>query len=678
METAGTRKTMQPADLADVSSVGDPRVSPDGRTVAVVVSTVDLATNSYRSRIWMVPVDGSGRPRPFSGGGASRDSRPRWAPDGSMLAFVSHRIERGSQIVTLPVGSGGEAVTVVEWPEEVEALEWSPDGKFLAFIARAADPSTYGPAITTDKDRPPRRVSRFTSRLDNVGWTMDRPSRVFVVAADGETSPVPLDGPNPDGSDVAGMCWSPDSRRVAWCQGVSEDWDLELRSPLVVAATDGRDDPITIAAASTLSRPCWSPDGATIAVVTDDRFDPPRNGQIAVVALGASESDPLAEPDVLTHRLDRHCASSLAGARSPQWAEGHLWFQVDDRGSVHLYRVASDGASAPEAMVTGEIVVSGFDVAESTVAYTAISPESPGELFVLVDGASRRVTSFNCDVAERIGVAAPERFEVALADGEVVDAWYLAPTGTPRGATLLNIHGGPFAQYSGSFAEEFAIQAGAGFGVLWCNPRGSSGRSEAWGRAVRGPKCDHDAGSGWGGVDASDVLAALDAGIERFSLDPRRIGVLGGSYGGYLTSWLVGHTDRFSAACSERAVNNQLAMVWTSDIGTTFQRGYVGVSHLDDPGEYLRMSPVTYARAINTPLLILHSEADLRCPISQAEELWVALRSLGRVVEFVRFPGSSHELSRSGPPRQRVARQQLILEFFDRYLPMPVGRSSGS
>ncbi|GAC1309600.1 MAG: S9 family peptidase [Acidimicrobiales bacterium] len=644
--------------------------------MAVAVTTVDLATNAYRGRIWMVPVDGSGRPRPFSGGGASRDSRPRWAPDGSALAFVSHRIDRGSQIMTLPVGVGGEAVTVAEWPEEVEALEWSPDGTSLAFIARAADPATYGPGITADKDRPPRRLRRFTSRLDDVGWTMDRPSRVFVVPVDGETSPVLMDGPNPDGSDVAGMCWSPDSKRLAWCQGVADDWDLELRSALVVADKEGGDGPIAISAAATLSRPSWSPDGATIAVVTDDRFDPPRNGQIAVVALG--ESGSLGEPDVLTHRLDRHCASSLAGARAPQWVGGHLWFQVDDRGSVHLYRVPSHGAGAPEAMVSGEIVVSGFDVAESTVAYTAISPESPGELFVIADGATRRVTSFNCDAAERIGVVAPERFEVALPDGEAVDAWYLAPTGPSRGATLLNIHGGPFAQYSGSFFEEFTVQAGAGFGVLWCNPRGSSGRSEAWGRAIRGPKCEHDAGSGWGGVDASDVLAVLDAGIERFSLDPRRIGVLGGSYGGYLTSWLIGHTDRFAAACSERAVNNQLAMVWTSDIGTTFQRGYVGVSHLDDPGEYLRMSPVTYSRAINTPLLILHSEGDLRCPISQAEELWVALRSLGRDVEFLRFPGSSHELSRSGPPRQRVARHELILEFFDRYLPMPAGAPAGS
>jgi dipeptidyl aminopeptidase/acylaminoacyl peptidase len=157
--------------------------------------------------------------------------------------------------------------------------------------------------------------------------------------------------------------------------------------------------------------------------------------------------------------------------------------------------------------------------------------------------------------------------------------------------------------------------------------------------------------------------------VDRFpEIDPDRLGVLGGSYGGFMTSWVVGHTDRFRAACSERAVNNQLTMAWTSDIGTYFEAGYFGVTHLEDPGEFLRQSPITYADAITTPLLILHSEQDLRCPISQAEELFVALRLRGREVEFVRFPGASHELSRSGPPRQRVERAQIILEWFRRHL----------
>lgn len=671
-------QTMQPRDLGRVASVTDPQVAPDGSRVAVTVTTVDLKANRYRSRVWLVGIDGSSRPTPFTRGGEARDSRARWSPDGATVAFVSHRVEAETQILTLPVDTGGEPVVVATWPEDVEALEWSPDGRRLAFIARAPDPDTYGPDIRDDRDRPPRRVTRFTNRLDNVGWTMDRPNRVFVVDADGETPPVEVSGPSPDGSDVAGVAWSPDSRHLAWCQGVAPDWDLDLRAPLVIAPAPGVDGAIRVVAESfELNRPAWSPDGSAVAVVCGDRFNPPRNNHVAVLALNGGEHDGDAQPRVLTRELDRNCAPFLAGARAPKWVGDELWFQAEDRGRLHLYRVPADGTAAPEVVVGGDVVITGFDTAAGTVAYTATTAESPGELYATnADGSPRRLTAFNSEFARAAGLVPPERFVVVAADGEEIDAWHLAPTGPPRGATLLNIHGGPFSQYTGAYNEDFAVQAGAGFDVVWCNPRGSSGRSEAWGRAIRGPKCAEEPGTGWGGVDADDVMAVLDAAVVRFGLDPERIGVLGGSYGGYMTSWLIGHSDRFAAACSERAVNNQLAMVWTSDIGTTFQRGYGGASHLEDPGEYLRMSPVTYASAITTPLLILHSESDLRCPISQAEELWVALRLLCREVEFIRFPGSGHELTRSGPPRQRVQRSELILDFFDRHLAPPKDATS--
>lgn len=206
-------------------------------------------------------------------------------------------------------------------------------------------------------------------------------------------------------------------------------------------------------------------------------------------------------------------------------------------------------------------------------------------------------------------------------------------------------------QYGNHFFDEFQFQVGAGFGVLYCNPRGSSGYSEQWGRAVRWPGCAHDPGSGWGGVDFEDVMACVDEACRRFDwVDAERIGILGGSYGGFMTSWAIGHTERFKAACSERACNNLLSMEHSADIAG-FLRSYVGVSYLDDPDAYLRYSPVSYIRDMTTPLLIVHSEDDLRCPINQAEELFVGLRLLGRDPELVRFPGENLELSRSGAPR---------------------------
>jgi dipeptidyl aminopeptidase/acylaminoacyl peptidase len=247
----------------------------------------------------------------------------------------------------------------------------------------------------------------------------------------------------------------------------------------------------------------------------------------------------------------------------------------------------------------------------------------------------------------------------------------MAPVGAGAGRrypTLLNIHGGPFTQYGNKFFDEFQIEAGAGFGVVYCNPRGSSGYSEAWGRAIRWPEAKVDPGSGWGGVDFDDVMACVAEAERRFPwIDPGRIGVLGGSYGGYLTSWIIGHTDRFRAACSERACNDLLTLEQTSDIGSSF-RACVGKTHLEAPELYQRQSPITYVENMTTPVLILHSEQDLRCPIGQAEELFVALRMLGRDPVMIRFPAESHELSRAGSPRHRVQRAELILDWFKQQL----------
>ena len=230
------------------------------------------------------------------------------------------------------------------------------------------------------------------------------------------------------------------------------------------------------------------------------------------------------------------------------------------------------------------------------------------------------------------------------------------------------IHGGPFTQYGNRFFDEAQLYARAGYVVLLSNPRGSSGRETAWGRAIVGPKVRNDPGTGWGSVDYDDLMAVVDVALERYPfIDGERLGVLGGSYGGYMTSWIIGHTDRFKAACSERAVNNLLTQEYTSDIATAF-RMLVGVNHLDDPTEYLSRSPISYVQRITTPVLIVHSENDLRCPIEQAEQLFVALRTLGKEVEFVRFPAENHELSRSGSPIHRVQRAELILEFFGKHL----------
>ncbi len=336
---------------------------------------------------------------------------------------------------------------------------------------------------------------------------------------------------------------------------------------------------------------------------------------------------------------------------------------------THVYRVAADGFGAPELVVGGERVVSGFDLVDGQLVFAASEATALDELFV----GERRLTRVGAAFAEGRELCPVERFTAVSADGSEVEAWIMKPAGFEPGCsypTLLNVHGGPYGQYGVGFFDEFQVYAGAGYAVVFCNPRGSSGYGEAWARAIRGGGSGDpgDPGPGWGSVDYEDCMAAIEEAARRFDfVDGERLGVIGGSYGGYMTSWIVAHTDRFKAAVSERSVNQFVSQWGSSDFGWD-SKGYLGSFLHEDVDAYLRLSPATYAESIHTPLLILHSENDLRCPIEQGEHLFVTLRLLKRPVEMVRFPAESHELTRSGNPVHRVQRFNIVLEWFDRYL----------
>jgi dipeptidyl aminopeptidase/acylaminoacyl peptidase len=651
---------MQPDDIADLTDVSDPRVSPDGRVIAVVVTTIDVDANEYRKRIWAVPVEGSG-PRPLTSG-RHRDTTPRWSPDGTQLAFVSHREGegKGAQLWLLPA-AGGEPELVAGHSEDIEAVAWSPDGTRLAYNARVRDEERYRPE--RDKDRTARRVEVLAPRFDGVGWTLDRRKQVFVVDATPGGSPVQVtDGP----FDHTGVSWAPDGSALVTSAARHPGWDVDGATDLYLLDPAGKSEPTRLTETGpAYSLAAWSPDGTAIACCASDRRVIPTHGRVATVDASTGAVT------VLTGDYDRNCCSQLAGAREPLWDQGRLLFQADDHGNVPLLAVASGGPV--DVLVEGDRMVTGFDLAGGTLAVVVTDPLSLPEVGI-VDGPGgevRLLTSFGASLSA-VELSSPERFVATSADGTEVEAWLMRPVGAEAGAqypTLVNIHGGPFSQYGNRLFDEFQLQTGAGYCVVYSNPRGSSGYSEAFGRAIRGPKATQEPGSGWGGVDFEDLMAVVDTAVASFDcVDGTRLGVLGGSYGGYLTSWTIGHTDRFKAAVSERAVNNVLTMTWTSDIGVVFNGGYLGVSHLDDPGEYLRQSPVSAVRDMTTPVLILHSEEDWRCPISQAEELWVALHLLGRDVEFVRFPGEGHELTRSGAPRHRIERARIIADWFGRKL----------
>jgi dipeptidyl aminopeptidase/acylaminoacyl peptidase len=641
---------MTPEDLYDLRWVLDARLSPDGATLAYVVCEIDRTTNEYVSAIWTMPLDGSREARQLTSG-SKRDLDPRWAPDGRVIAFTSNRDGEQAQLYVIDA-HGGEAAKLTALAEDVEEIAWSPDGRTIAFSSRVRDPA-YDE--TDERRRAPRRFRRLQFKLDDVGWTGDRRQHLFTIATDGSESPRQLtDGDFEDATPA----WSPDGARIAFVSNRDDDWDLStVRDVYVIESAGGEPKPVTDGE-GIADLPQWSPDGSLIAFqLTPGDFDEPRHARIAVV-------DPSSRiVTTLTDALDRNCGPYPA-IRPPQWTSaGRLAFGVEDAGNTHLYEVGIADRSV-ERIVGGERSITGWDFAAGKLVYLASTPTGLPEAFT----GDRRLTHVQAAFTESRSIVDAERFTAVSPDGAEVDAWIMRPAGFVEGRrypVLLNIHGGPFAQYGNRFFDEFQVQAGAGYVVLYSNPRGSSGYSEEWGRAIRGPGRE---GPGWGTVDYDDVIAVVDTALERYDFcDPDRLGVLGGSYGGYLTSWIVAHNHRFKAACSERAVNDWPSMHGSSDAGWMF-KGYVGSFLFEDAEAWRAMSPTTHATRIDTPLLIMHSENDLRCNIEQAEQLFTTLRLLKKDVELVRWPGEGHELTRSGSPVHRVARFQIILEWFDRYL----------
>jgi dipeptidyl aminopeptidase/acylaminoacyl peptidase len=657
---------MKPEDVYELTSVADPRLSPVGRRVAYVVSRTDEEANAYRTAIWVATLDGSEEPKQFTSG-ERNDGSPRWSPDGRWLAFVSNRDgedekKAKGQLYVLPA-DGGEPRRLTDGKASVESIAWSPDSSRIAFARRVPDEAYEE---EDDRRRAPRRFTRVFFKLDGVGWIGDRRKHVFVVGVDGDDERQLTDGD----SENDGPRWSADGTRLVFSSMRGDRWDVEFAEALyeLEADADGAEPKRLTQPNESASNASPSPDGSLIAYIySPEDSTYPHHGQIAVVNADGSDRR------ILTTSLDRQCAP-FPLAREPVWDGDRIAFGIEDGGNVHLYTVAADGSGEPELLVGGEQSAGLYDLADGVLVYTASTYDRPHELF---GGDRKRLTSVADDFVAGRELADVERFTASSADGTEVDAWLVRPPGFDEGKrypVLLTIHGGPFSQYGTGFFDEVQVYAGAGYCVLFSNPRGGSGYSEDWGRAIRG--MGDDEGPGWGSVDYEDVMGVVDTALEKFPfLDADRLGVLGGSYGGYLTSWVVGHTKRFRAALSERSVNHLVSAFGSSDLFWVFERQFGGPMW-ENVDAWLRMSPATYARDIETPLLVVHSENDLRCNIEQGEHLFTVLRLLGKETEMLRFPAEGHELSRSGSPIHRVQRFEAILEWFGRYLTPAASRSA--
>jgi dipeptidyl aminopeptidase/acylaminoacyl peptidase len=630
---------LKPEDIYRLRLVGDPRLSPDATQVAFVVTQADEESNDYRSAIWIVSSDGSAEPRQLTFGG-KRDMMPRWSPDGSRVAFASNRSHDAPKLYVLPMSDGGEPQVITDLIEGVSSLAWSPDGSQIAFV------STVRGEIYDESDetkRPPRHITKLKHKADGRGLTSERFAHVFVIPSDGSAEPRQLTDGDFDHADPA---WSPDGKRLAVCANRDEDERTVFVDVHLIDVASGEISRLT-ASDAMYGKPVWSPDGATIAArVYPDIETAPRNGQIALIDVGSGNVT------IPTTPLDLQCGPYFA-PREPIWNGDRLLFPADDRGNTHLYALR-DGSAEP--LLTGDLVIADHDAVGDVLITNITTPTQTTELF----NGDVQLTHFE---EHDVPTSEPIRFSAGDVEG-----WAMPPIGAEPGKrypTLLFIHGGPFTQYGNGFFDEFQVAAGAGYVVVYSNPRGSSGYGDDWGRAIRGPI---SGGPGWGTVDYDDLMAVTDKAIDSFDfIDPDRLGVLGGSYGGFMTAWIVGHTDRFKAACAERGIYNVLSSIGTSD-GLWSSNSVWGGDPYAHADLMMQISPITYAEKISTPLLLIHSDQDHRCPIEQAEQMFTRLRLLGRDVEFVRFPHGTHDLSRAGAPRQRVFRFETILDWFGRKL----------
>jgi acylaminoacyl-peptidase len=632
---------VEPEALTAYAFLSEPSLSPDASLVAVSVHSALLDKDEYEGNLWLVPLK-KGEPRQLTTAG--KDSAPKFSPDGKRILFTSRREmgkdDKGNGLYVIPV-DGGEAMLLLRCKEGIEAPTWSPEGRRILFLSNVGE-----------DDEDVRTIKRINFWFNDKGFVYNLRKHAFIFdLATNEVRQL-----TQGDVDVVRAVWSHGGKQIAYIAG-TEDLRPYLQDLFILDVASGTAAQLTkhtmeIGAVS------WSPDDHRLVFLGDDlpRGFASHQHLWAIDAAGG-------KPERL-ETLDRNLTNGLnsdvrmGGVNSdPKWVGNRIYFVVADGGAVHLYALRVPDHKV-DLVVGGERSVEAFQADGRTVVFTAMESACPAELYAF-DGAMRKLTGFNDKISKDLELRRPERFAFKASDGVTVEGWILAPRKEGKVPTVLYVHGGPKTAFGFAYLHEFQVFASKGYAVLYTNPRGSDGYTEAF-ADIRGH---------YGERDYQDLMEAVDYAVAHYPfVDVARLAVAGGSYGGFMTNWVVTQTDRFRAAVTDRSISNWWTFWGTSDIGPYFGRDQIGTDPWDNEETTLAKSPLRYAKRVTTPLMLVHSFEDYRCWQVEAIQFFTALKYYGKEAEMVLFPKENHELSRAGKPKHRVARLKAYLRWFDTHL----------